>query len=252
MKHDYRPPLDRLVSLGEAEFGHRAWMDYPARLGLGPEHVPELIRMLLDPRWADAPEASPPAYSGIHAWRALAQLRAEEAVPALLSVIRGTVEDDDWAVEDLPTVFEHIGAPAYAPLVALFTDRKQRDAVRGRAASGLAYVAAAAPELRPDAVRVLTRALDAYTPESPDMHGYIVTTLLHLHAVEALPSLRRAFEEKRVDELYVQWRDVELELGLVQEPAGNAQEPPRSRHERRERERAMQKMAKKLRKRDRR
>lgn len=252
MKHDYAPPLDRLVTLGEPDFGYRAWLDYPARYGVGPEHVPQLIRMLRDPRWDEAAAGSPFVYAVVHAWRALGQLRAEAAVPELLRIIREADRDDDWVGEDLPAVFEHIGAPAYAPLVAVFSDRRQPEHVRSRAACSLGQIGAAAPQLRSDAVRLLTRALDAYTPESPEMHGYIVNALLQLRAVEAIPSLRRAYEEERVDDLFVQWREVERELGLTGPEAAGAEEPRLSRHDRRERERAVQKMAKKLRKRDRR
>lgn len=213
MTHDYPPPLDRLVSLGVPEFGHRAWMDYPSRFGVGQEHVPELIRMLHDARLVEGESSS---YAAIHAWRALGQLGAPAAIPALLEVIQVADPHNDWVVEDLATVFERIGPAAFAPLVALFRDRSRPDHVRSRAASGFTDVAKAAPELRGDAVRVLTQALDAYAPESPKLHVYLVSNLLQLQAVESLPSIRRAFDEDRVNTRLMDWEEVQVGFGFLE------------------------------------
>jgi hypothetical protein len=214
MPNDYLPPLDQLVRLGEPECGHTCWMDYPGRFGLGQEHVPELVRMLRDPEWAEADGDSPMVYASVHAWRALGQLRAEAAIPALLDLIREADEDDDWVTEDLSTVFEHIGRAAFDPLVALFRDRSAGEKARVRAASAFTDVVRAAPDLRGEAVRVLTRALDAYTPESASLHVYLISDLLQLQALESLPSMRRAFQEDRVDTDLMDWEEVEVTLGF--------------------------------------
>src|SRR5262249_4660104 len=42
----YPPPLDRLLTLGDAWKMHD-WPDYPGP-GLGPEHIPDLIRLATD------------------------------------------------------------------------------------------------------------------------------------------------------------------------------------------------------------
>lgn len=216
MPHDYPPPVYALVRLGEAEFGHTRWMDYPEHLGLGPEHVPDLVRVLRDPAWMEVDEDAPEAFAPIHAWRALAQLRAEEAIPALLDVVRRSHEEDDWIIEDVGTVFERIGPPAFTPLVSLFRDRSRPDHVRSRAASGLTDIGKAYPELRAEAVRVLTQALNAYISETDHLNVSIVGNLLSLNAIESLPSIRRAFDEERMDERLLNWADVQRELGMGQ------------------------------------
>src|SRR5262249_23937588 len=52
---DYPSPVDRLLTLGNLgdleEFDD--WHDY-LKLGLGPEHIPDLIRMAVDPALNDA------------------------------------------------------------------------------------------------------------------------------------------------------------------------------------------------------
>lgn len=224
MGHDYPPPLDRLVRLGEPDFGHTRWMDYPARFGLCADHVPDLVRMLVDEELSQSDGAE--GYAIVHAWRALAQLRAEDAVPALLEIIRHGYPDEDWITEDLPTVFRHIGRVAFDPLVALFRDRALPEAPRLRAASGLTDVATAVPDLRDEAVRVLTRALDAYTPEADYLNGGIVADLVTLGAIESLPSIRRAYDEGRVDEIYMDLDEVEAALGLKPPPRTTPRIPP--------------------------
>ena len=62
-------PIDRLLTLGDQDW-LAEWHDY-RQLGLGPEHVPELMRIAADPVWRTCHPESPATYAPFHAWRAL-------------------------------------------------------------------------------------------------------------------------------------------------------------------------------------
>jgi hypothetical protein len=90
--------------LGDARDSMGHWPDYLA-LGLGPEHIPDLIRMATDEKlhWADSESLE--VWSPIHAWRALGQLRAESTVEPLLGLLHRIDDDqDDWVGEEIPEV----------------------------------------------------------------------------------------------------------------------------------------------------
>lgn len=74
MNRSYSVPLNRLLTYGDC----RNWPNYQ-ELGLTQEYIPELIRMATDEElnWADPDSLE--VWAPIHAWRALGQLRAEEA-----------------------------------------------------------------------------------------------------------------------------------------------------------------------------
>src|SRR5262249_22490558 len=119
---NYSPPVDQLLSYGEVEHSSREdWPDYQ-QLGLGPEQIPDLIRMATDQelRWADS--ESQEVWAPLHAWRTLGQLRAESAIEPLLREHETLIEDDDWALEELPEVFGLIGPAALPPLAAYLAD----------------------------------------------------------------------------------------------------------------------------------
>src|SRR2546422_9802392 len=104
----YRPPVDQLLALGKAE-RHGTGVDY-TKLGIGRDHVPELIRMAVDEALNSGPSDSKLVWAPVHAWWALAQLRAEEAVVPLLSLLpRIHANNDDWVGEDVPRVLAAIG-----------------------------------------------------------------------------------------------------------------------------------------------
>ena len=102
MSTPYPPPVARLLELGNKATG-ATWMDY-LEPGLGPEHVPDLIRMATDEQLNEGDAERPETWAPVHAWRALGQLRAESAVEPLLEVA-GKLEDDDYAQADLGRVF---------------------------------------------------------------------------------------------------------------------------------------------------
>src|SRR5436305_13614282 len=113
----YPSPVDKLLTCGdpwEVRANPKDWPQY-LELGIGPEHIPDLIRMATDGelRWAE--EDSDEVWAPIHAWRTLGALHAEEAIEPLLSLFKNIEEyDDEWALEELPDVYGMIG-PAAIP-----------------------------------------------------------------------------------------------------------------------------------------
>lgn len=117
----YTHPVSRLLALGEC---HRArWPDYRA-LGLGSEHVPELLRMVADPDLNHAATESAAVWAPTHAWRTLGHLGAVDAVEPLLELLDDP-DLDDWALEEIPEVMGQIG-PAAIPALRAFLGRDHR------------------------------------------------------------------------------------------------------------------------------
>lgn len=231
MPHDYPPPLDRLLSLGMPRADGR-WTGYVSRLGLSRAHVPGLVRMATDPALAQADSGSDEVWGPVHAWRALGQLRATEAIDPLLALLRTAA--DDWTATDLPAVFERIGPAALPGLAALFTDDGAGDEARTTAASALARLAAAYPVTRDPVVHLLCAALDASPPDSEVLNGHLVTLLLELRAAEAAPALERAYAAERVDLAPAgDWDDVRARLEMAD--GGPADPPPAKEPRRRNR-----------------
>ena len=81
---DYTDSVGRLLNYGSCE-KIKGWPDY-LKISLTHEHISELIRMVTDREhlWAD--QNSLEVWAPVHAWRALAQLRAEEAIKPLIGL----------------------------------------------------------------------------------------------------------------------------------------------------------------------
>jgi hypothetical protein len=115
-RRTYQDPIARLLDYGECYMAGGGpadleWLDYVSDLGLTPEHVPDLIRLACDATLHTAEAEDPAVWAPTHAWRALGQLRAVEAVAPLLELLRGHA-DDDWVDIELPYVFGLIGPGA--------------------------------------------------------------------------------------------------------------------------------------------
>jgi hypothetical protein len=219
----YTEPVSKLLKLGRPD---GPWLDYPA-LGIMRENVPELIRLVQDdelrllarpdslPEGEDVPEW----YAQVHAWRALAQLRGEEAIPALLGILHQiNDDDDDWLASDAEEVFALLGMPAVEPLVAYFADEGNPMYARSAAASALAEIGRLHPQARERCIQVIAGVLENYESNDEGLNGFLIGDLVKLNAVEQIDLIRRAFAAESVDEsIYGDVEDVQIQLGLLKE-----------------------------------
>ena len=219
---DYPPPVDKLLTYGRPEpRSAQDWPDY-LELGLGPEHIPDLLRMTADEELWEAGEDASENWAPVHAWRALGQLRAVNAVEPLLHLLVERVRDD-WAMDELPQVYGLIGAGAIPTIEAYLADKSHQEAT-GLIAESLEIMTRLHPEVKPEAVAALIRLLENFEENDYDLNSAIISSLVHLKVLEALPLIERAFAADRVDEFMTgDWDDVQVELGLKEAPP---EEPP--------------------------
>lgn len=216
-QHPYAPPLDQLLQLGEPD-GHDAadWLDYRA-MGMGPEHVPALIRMATDEELNGASPEAVEVWAPIHAMRALAQLGAVEAVEPLLELFRAH-EDDDWLHDTLPRVMVTMGPAAIDPLVRHLHDAQAPMWTRVAIAVTLQEMGRAHPETRDAAVAALAAQLERFEETDPILNADVAAALGDLAAVETAGLMERAFAADAVDlSVAGDWEDAQVKLGLKEQ-----------------------------------
>ncbi len=225
MSTNYSSLVSDLLTFGDCR-DFRGWPDYPDLVGLGPEHVSELIQMAKDEdlTWAD-PE-SLEVWAPIHAWRALGQLRATIASEPLLKLFQEVDEGNDWAGDELPEVYGMIGRTAIPALERYLADASPELWARVTAVHSIERIAAGDPSARIKCVAVLSRQLEKFPQSDPILNGFLINYLIDLGAVGMAPLMEQAFAADSVDLLIVgDWEDVQVELGLK-----TARETPRPRY----------------------
>ncbi|QJW93539.1 hypothetical protein [Frigoriglobus tundricola] len=214
---EYAPPVDQLPKRGRPGGANDA-IDFTA-LGIGPQHVPDLLRMLTDEELFGT---EPEWYSQIYAWRALGQLRAPEAIGPLLDLLGENADADawsDWIMEDLPATLGRFG-PSLIPLVVERMDQRKGEYRNTHYANVLVQIGEQYPEARGEAIRQLCRVLESATTNDPALNGFIMSDLIDLKAVEAWGDIERAFATGHVDESITGGTDdVKHYLGLGPKPA---------------------------------
>ncbi len=215
MERSYSSPVDKLLTQGDCRESHAKWPDY-LKLGFTHEHVPELIRMVLDEdlNWADSDSLE--VWAPIHAWRTLAQLKASAAVEPLLGELyKIDDEDDDWIIEEFPKVFELIGPPAIDALEKYLKSNDHGVHARICAASSLRNIGKAYLEERDQCVKIFTKLLTNARKNDPTLNGFLISDLVDLQATESLEIIRSAFDGDYVD-LFIMgdFEDVEIYMGV--------------------------------------
>jgi len=220
----YLSPVDKLLTVGEPDpAGSQNWPNY-LELGLGPEHIPDLLRMLadnelFDPELLKEGAEKPEGWAPHHAMRALGQLRDVSAVEPLLNQSERLIDYDEglgeWGMEELPEVYGLIGPAAIPALTAYIADKSHGVDSRTNAATGLEKIAEMHPEAREEIVAALTRQLESAQENLPELNAFIIDNLINLKAVEAAPAIEQAFATDSVDmSITGDWDEVQAALGL--------------------------------------
>lgn len=210
----YQPPVDRLLNYGDCSKMGRTAPNYVEELSLTDEHIPDLLRLATDMNLNLGDPEDVVVWAPIHAMRALGQLQAEAAIDPLLSLLK-EIPDDDWFRETLPKVLGLIGAAAIPALSTYLTDPNQVLFDRINAIESFEKIAEEHPETRDACVTALTQQLKEFNRNPLELNGFLVSSLVHLQAQDALPIIEKAFAARRVDlSIMGDWNDAQVEMGL--------------------------------------
>lgn len=209
---DYQPPVAELLNYGECR-DYKKWRNYVRELNLEEQHIPELIKMATDKELNLADSDSKEVWSSLHAWRALGQLKAIEALKPLLSLLNN--RDDDWISSDFPTLCTLIGKDSIPLLKEFLADSSNDLYARSDAAECLSAICYEYPETRESNIAIITQELEKFKVNDPTLNALLICNLMDLEAVEAIAVIERAFKGNRVDTFLVgDWSDVQVDFGL--------------------------------------
>jgi hypothetical protein len=206
----------KLAELGEPEIDE--WLNYSS-LGITEEHIPELIEFFKDENYGFNADDCINCWGQLHAWRALGQLRAKEAVPSLIEHLDNQ-DYSDWANEELPEVFAMICKDSIGPFRDFLFDDSKAETSRITIAHSLEWIAQENPELKEDCINAFSEFLEQGKEDCPDLNGFIVGYLVDLNAIDKIELVREAFNKGIVSEFILgDIEDVEILFGLREERA---------------------------------
>ena len=162
--------------------------------------------------WAD--QNSEEVWAPAHAWRALGQLRAVEAIKPLIGLF-DELSDDDWATDELPEVLALFEEKAIKPLKEYLLDSSNKELARASAASCLEKIGIINPSLKKDCISILEEYLEKSNIDVPTLNGLVIAHLIELEAVDSIGAIRKAFNNGNVDLTVAgDIENVEILLGL--------------------------------------
>jgi len=217
----YAPPLDRLLIYtnikGDDPLPN---ISYVETFGLGPEHVPDLIRMATDD-YLNGEDSNEFEFAApLHAVRALAELHAEAAIETLLSLYdKASQSENEWMLETLIDVYTTIGPVALPALEQFLADPSHDDSAKNCVTEIIDHIAKKYPETRTECIGVVTRRLADFEMNDPELNSFLIADLIHMKALEAAPLIEEAYANDCVDEAWCgDWNDVQYSLGLKERP----------------------------------
>jgi hypothetical protein len=204
----YPPRLKKLLELGW-KADEKAIAGRVGRAANWQPFIPDLERMVLDEGLLSGWPVEPPSWAPLHALRLLGCLRAHQSAGRLLALMD---QEDDWLSDLLPSIWTEMGPRAAEPLWEYIQNRQHNPEQRGNVMIGLQKLAEEHRPYRREVVEGLSQLLDDAPGGDGTANAYIVHALTELGAVEALPALRRAYDEHKISLKIMTWDDVTVRL----------------------------------------
>ncbi len=213
---NYSAPVNKLLSFGDCR-NFEKWPNY-LELELTEKHVAELIQMAIDKDLHHTNMDELSAWAPIHAWRALAQLKARRAIKPLLNLFEELI-DDDWADDELPTVFAMIGPAALPSLANYLSEVDHGESPLILAANCVAEIGLKNSGVQEKSISILTERLKKFEDNSPGINSFLIWFLTDLKAIGSMDTIREAYHRECVDLTIVgDLTFVEYKLGLTDKP----------------------------------
>lgn len=196
-------------------------------LGLKRADIPALIELVrntgaLATAPVDADELPAQFWLPIHAWRALGEMAAVEAAPAMIDTLRwiDDTENDvlsDIVQENMPVELAQLGAKILPLLAEYLFDEQHGQWARLAAAETMNLIGQEHKSARGEVTQSLMRALEDYPAEEPTFNSFLITYLMEQKAVEAAELVEQVFASGRVDESVMgDWEDFQVGVGLLE------------------------------------
>ena len=220
MKH-YSGAITQLLTLGsDLPILPTDWADY-ASLGITVADIPGLIDMATDADLYLSEQTAPEGWATVHAWRALAQLKAGDAVEPLLQAYEQFGEQNDWwewFSDELPEVLLMMGEAAIPGIRRHLSRRshsKQAEYSEFVAIEALEDITTSHPDLKPQCIEICIEELQSASKHDPAVNGFLIGVLTLFRAVEAASVIERAFAGGYVDpSMSGDWDEIQVKLGL--------------------------------------
>ncbi|PAX53036.1 hypothetical protein [Brunnivagina elsteri] len=237
MVASYPSPVDKLLTYGEIDIlevsnvlqedrehlhSKKRGINYVEELGFTLEHVPDLLRMVVDEELNFGDGENLEYWAPIHALRVIGELRAEDAIQPLIDFFQTVDQENDSIMMALPDAIATIGEKAISPLEACITNFSQesnQDNGCEDAVIALGSIATKYPELSDRCVKILTQQLECFADNKTEINGLLIEELIELNVVESAPIIEKVFAAKRVSLCLVRnWEEAQIELGLKEQP----------------------------------
>jgi hypothetical protein len=204
---EYSEQTRQLLGLGEAQL---PLSDYLS-LGFTTEHAGELIRMATDPELLNADEDTSEFWATVHAWYALGQLKATEAIAPLLD-LHDQYPYDKLFSEEFPKVFALMGVSAIPALKDYLWDTSKTEMTRSTALPCLEEIGLTH---RQESLAVFAEFLQQADESCKSLAGLVICGFIKLRATEYIEIIRGTFNRGCVDiSIPGDLEDVEITLGL--------------------------------------
>ena len=212
---DCSAAVKKLFKLGE--YRSDAVPDY-AGLGITSADIPQLIKLATDEELLKINSSNPKSWVPVHAWIALGQLNAKEAIKPLINLFHRS-DRNDLIDEEMPAVFVLFGPTALPLLKKYLADDSYGVSPRITAASCIKEIGCHHENEKEHCVQILTEQLEQYQENAPELNGFLVWYLIDLKARASIEVIQEAYRRDCVDQSIVgDLGTVEYELDLKNEP----------------------------------
>jgi len=206
MPQEYPPPVNKLLTYDNDDVRVlNPFLQIPLyrELGLREQHIPDLIRMATDEALLNL-DVEGSSLASIHAWRALGQLGAKEAIIPLMNMLQsspdGENDNSPLLAVFLPDVFANIGIIAM-PFLREYLDltKPYYATVREVAVESLTQIGKTYENADLICIEIFRQALENYEQHEPTVNAYLALGLLAFESLENVPLIEAAIKSGRID-----------------------------------------------------